>query len=98
MLVKFRPKRTYGEQYLVDELDVRGLMKALEQHVDETAGDGTAASLIYAGAHLALNVLFRDYPDGFRDYDPEEGTQPADTDYWTDFMRRFDAAVQENFD
>lgn len=96
-LCRFRPRRAYGEQFLLDEVDVRGLMKALEQRVSEHGEDGLPDTRVYAGAHLALNVMFRDYGGEYRDYDGSTGEAPADSEYWTDFMARFDAAVEEHF-
>lgn len=96
-LCKFRPKRTYGEQFILDEVDVRGLMKALEQRISDHGENGLADTRIYVGAHLAFNVMFRDYGGEYRDFDAEDGGRPTDSEYWTDFMRRFDAAVDEQF-
>ncbi|MBQ9002167.1 MAG: hypothetical protein IJ087_09970 [Eggerthellaceae bacterium] len=96
-LCKFRPQRTYGEQFLLDEVDVRGLMKALEQRIDEHGEADASDTRIYVGAHLAFNVMFRDYGGEYRDFDESTGERPEDSEYWTDFMRRFDAAVDEQF-
>lgn len=93
-LCKFRPRRTYGEQYLVDEVDVRGLMKALE---DRTLNAPEGVRIVYMGAHMAFNVMFRDYPDGFRDFDAWEPVHPHEREYWVDFMERFDEIVAEQF-
>lgn len=91
-LCKFRPRRAYGEQFLIDEVDVRGLMKALEERVEQAEGH---AALVYAGAHMAFNVMFRDYPDGFRNFDDWEPVQPRQMERWRDFVERFDALVDE---
>lgn len=81
-LVKHRPQRTYGEQYIFDEIDVRGLVKVLEQAVDEHGRDGMADTAYYVGAQLAVSTLFGVDVGG-------------EMDMWTDFMRLFEAALEE---
>lgn len=82
-LCKFRPRRTYDAQYLFDQNDVRGLMKVLDQAVYEMGEAGIASTAYYAGAKLALSTLF------------ECAERDGEVDMWTDFMRSFEAALEE---
>lgn len=52
-LCKYRPQRTYDEQFIFDGVDVRGMLKALERGSTD-AERGT----YYAGALIAFEVLF----------------------------------------
>lgn len=85
-LCKYRPQRTYGEQYIVDELDTRGLIKALDAVIAQRGEDGLADTAYYVGAKLAFEVLFRTIGD--------DGA-PKSTEYWTDFMREFARRIEE---
>ena len=81
-LSKHRPQRTYGDQFLIDEIDTRGLLKVMELRVDEYGRDGLADTPYYVGAYIALSTLFS----------PEAG---AEIDNWQDFMREFDKRLHE---
>lgn len=81
-LCKLRPKRTYDEQYIVDKWDLRGLMKYLDAMIHELGEDSDDLTPYYVGARLALSTLF------FDDVNDE-------LDLWTEFTRRFEAALEE---
>lgn len=82
-LCKHRPRRAYDAQYVFDETDARGLMKALAQAVAAMGEAGLASTPYYVGASLALSTLF--------------GTAARDgeVDKWPDFMAAFEAALEE---
>ena len=82
-LCKFRPQRTYDAQFLFDQNDVNGLMKALRTAAGDAARDGLASTAYYAGALVAFETMFS-YA-GFS----------GEVDKWTDFMALFDAALRE---
>lgn len=79
-LCKYRPQRTYGEQFIFDEIDVRGAMKYLKSRAQELADEGEIDGLMFTGAYAALSTLM----DMARD-----GT----CDYWTDFQREFERRI-----
>ena len=81
-LSKHRPQRTYGDQFLIDEIDTRGLLKVLELRVDEHGSDGLTDTPYYVGALIAMSTLFS----------PEAG---GEIDNWQDFMREFDERLHE---
>lgn len=82
-LCKFRPQRTYDAQYLFDQNDVNGLMKALRAAAGDAARNGLASTPHYVGALVAFETMFS-YA-GFS----------GEVDKWTDFMALFDAALRE---
>ena len=76
-LCKHRPQRTYGEQYILDEFDMRGLLKYLDERTRELSADGRAEALMFEGAYIALSTLASLAEDG-------------GCEYWTDFQREYE--------
>lgn len=84
-LCTFVEQRTYEPHFVINEIDIRGLMKVLAQKADEY-GEPYETSLV------TLQLLFCDYSDGFHGY--EGGETPKNTNYWTDFMRRYEDEME----
>lgn len=82
-LCKHRPVRTYDAQYLFEQNDVNGLLKMLGEAVAEMGEAGLASTPYYAGALLAFRVMFG------------AAEREGAVDRWDDFMRLFEAALQE---
>ena len=82
-LCKFRPQRTYDAQFILEENDVRGLLKMLGEAVNRMGEDGLASTPYYVGAHDAFEVLF-----GCAKRDGE-------VDMWKDFMESFREKLDE---
>ena len=82
-LCKYRPRRVYDEQFIIDMTDTHGVMKALDQTIHELGEDGDALTPYYVGARLALSTLF------------DTAVDDGMVDYWTDFMRAFDKKLGE---
>lgn len=76
-LCKYRPQRTYDEQYIIDGWDMRGLLKYLGTRSVELAADGRAEALSFQGAFDALSIIAGLAEDG-------------KCDNWTDFQRQFE--------
>ena len=81
-LCKYRPLRTYDAQYILEQNDVNGLMKVLDQTVGELVENGDALTPYYVGARLAVGVLV------------EVSERTGEVDKWTDFMRAFGEALE----
>ena len=82
-LCKYRPQRTYDAQYILEENDVRGLLKKLGEAVDRMGEEGLASTRFYAGAYLGFKTLF------------ECAERDGGIDKWTDFMCLFEQAIEE---
>lgn len=76
-LCKYRPQRTYDAQYILEENDVRGLLKKLAEAVDHMGEEGLASTPYYVGAHDAFETLF------------ECAKRDGEVDMWKDFMESF---------
>ena len=77
-LCKFRPQRTYDYQFIIDRHDARGLLKVLDQVVNEMGEAGLVSTSVYAGVLLGLSTLF------------DMAEDKGEVDKWTDFMRELD--------
>lgn len=82
-LCKYRPQRTYCAQWIIEKDDVGGLMKSLDATIDGMGEAGLASTPYYVGARLALSTLF------------DVAQRDGDVDTWVDFMREFEAALEE---
>ena len=82
-LCKYRPQRTYDAQYILEENDVRGLLKKLAEAVDRMDEEGLASTPYYVGAQLAMSTMF------------ECAKRDGEVDMWTDFMCLFEQALEE---
>lgn len=82
-LCKFRDERKYDAQFLIDRHDARGLIKVMGQTVHEMGEAGMASTAYYAGALLALKMMF------------EVAEDCGEVDKWTDYMRAFERALDE---
>ena len=82
-LCKYRPQRTYDAQFLLDENDVRGLIKKTREAADRMSGFGGA---YYMGAAIAFETLFRD------------AEMFGEVDMWSDFLARFEANLGEELE
>lgn len=76
-LCKYRPQRTYDAQFILEENDVRGLLKRLDEAVGIRGENGEASTPYYVGAFVAFKTLFEGARDG------------GEVDMWTDFMELF---------
>lgn len=57
-LSKYRPLRTYDEQWIVDATDVHGLLKDVDAAVQEYGENGLVDTLYFEGVQDALETLF----------------------------------------
>ena len=82
-LCKYRPRRTYDAQFIIEEHDTLGLMKMLEAEADVRRRDGEASTLYYDGARAAFSALF------------DWARQTGEVDTWMDFMALFGQKAEE---
>ena len=82
-LCKFRPQRTYDAQFIVERHDAIGLVKMLGQAVHEMGEAGLSSTPYYVGAWLAMSTMF------------DCAERDGEVDKWTDFMRLFEAALED---
>lgn len=82
-LCKYRPRRTYDGQFLLDENDVNGLLKMTADAAAKMREDGVASYPYYVGAYLALSTLL-DTP-----------RNDGEMDIWMDFVALFEKALEE---
>ena len=82
-LCKHRPKRTYDEQYIIEQNDVNGLLKMLDAAVGALAEEGDAAVHLYAGAYLGFKTMF------------ECAQRDGCVDMWTDFLAEFEKEIEK---
>ena len=82
-LCKYRPVRTYDAQYLFEQNDVNGLLKMLGEAARAMGEAGLASTPYYVGALLAFEVMFGG------------AERNGDVDTWQEFMRSFEAALEE---
>lgn len=83
-LCKFRPKRTYDAQFIIDKFDAQGLVKRLHEKVAELGENGELSTMYYVGALTILQVLFK--------YAEVDGM----VDYPTDLLGLFERALGDN--
>jgi len=58
MLSKHRPLRTYDEQWIVEQTDLRGLLKDVAKASADATKHGEADAIYWKGVEDALHVLF----------------------------------------
>ena len=82
-LCKYRPRRTYDAQFLLDENDVNGLLKKSAEAASAMRAEGVAGWQLYEGAAMALDALFNVARD------------MEEVDMWTDWLATFEGLVEE---
>lgn len=82
-LCKYRPRRTYDGQFLLDENDVRGLLKKSREAAKAMRESGVASTPYYEGAAIAFDALFGIARD------------VGDVDMWSDWIATFEDFLEE---
>lgn len=82
-LCKYRPRRTYDGQFLLDENDINGLLKQSKETAEQMRADGMALAPYYEGAALAFDVLFNVARDD------------GQVDMWADWLSTFGGVIEE---